>query len=139
MQKGLVSLASCLFATVAAAEQFDYEIHAGYQSSSSDLSFSSNLVAGTTRSKSDGDGFILEGSWYYAGLSDDEGPRARAAFMSRASGATLGWSALDESSRIIVTDPLLPATSIRTSHQKNTGRYSAESQDLRAKHRTDYC
>ena len=113
MLKKLVPLASCLLATASFADQFDYEILAGYQSSSSDSSFSSTLVPATTRSKSDGDGLVLEGSWYYASLSDDEGPRARAAFMSRASGATFGWSASDDTSRVTVTDPLLPPTSIQ--------------------------
>ena len=113
MLKRFVPMAACLFATAATADQYDYEIHAGYQSNSSDLAFSSALLPTTTRSKSEGDGFVLEGSWFYAGLSDDEGPRARAAFMSRASGATFGWSALDESSRIILTDPVLPDISIR--------------------------
>lgn len=114
MLKRIVLVASCLLASAAVADQFDYEINAGYQRNSSDFSFSSALGPETTRGKSDGDGFVLAASWYFAGLSDDEGPRARAAFMSRASSATLGWSGIDESSRLTSADPLLPTISIQT-------------------------
>ena len=58
----------------------------------------------------DTDAWSLFGSWYFAGLSDDNGPRARAAFVDRASVLNVGYARTDVSfsSSIVSTDPLVP-------------------------------
>jgi len=107
-----MALAVLVLTGTAVADTYDYEVGAGYQSATSD--FSGNAVFGNSRGSSDTDGFNLAGSWYFAGLSDDEGPRSRAVFLSRASGLTLAYSRSDGSSSTTTTDPVLPPVTARS-------------------------
>ena len=45
--------------------------------------------------KVDTDAYSLTGSWYFAGLSDEKGPRARAAFVDRASVLNIRYATPD--------------------------------------------
>ena len=50
----------------------------------------------TDETSIDTDDIRLFGNWYFAGLSDDNGPRARAVFVDRASVATLAYLRSDQ-------------------------------------------
>jgi hypothetical protein len=104
--------AALVFTGNAVADTFDYEVRAGYASATSD--FSNTTLIGSTRGSSDTDSFNLGGSWYFTGLSDDEGPRSRAAFLSRASSLMLAYSRGDGSSSSTFTDPVLPPVTARS-------------------------
>lgn len=96
-------VAGCFLASSVGAEDYDYELSLDYDRSSSDSRFVStfngvpdpSLGVGTT--SSDNDDIDLTGTWYYSGLSDSEGPKARAAFLSRASGLALRYGRSDGS------------------------------------------
>ena len=116
-----LALIVLVLAESAMADTFDYEVGAGYQSAMSD--FSGNAVFGNARGSSDTDSFNLAGSWYFAGLSDDEGPRSRAEFLSRASSLTLAYSQSDGSSSTTFSDPVLPDVTTRSKNSADD--YSA--------------
>lgn len=65
----------------------------------------------------DTDTIRLAGQWYFSGLSDERGPRARAAFVDRASTVALSYTWLDQDIASIRTsdDPLVPATGFAAS------------------------
>lgn len=65
----------------------------------------------------DTDTIRVSGQWYFAGLSDERGPRVRAAFVDRASTAMLSYTWLDQSLQNIRTsdDPLVPPASFAAS------------------------
>ena len=99
----LVMLVGCCFAKSAGAEDYDYELSLSYGAGNSDTVTVSSLNAVPTPSlgigtiSSDSDEIDLSGAWYYSGLSDAEGPKSRAAFLSRASSISLDYSRVDES------------------------------------------
>ncbi|MDX1508548.1 MAG: hypothetical protein R3358_09735, partial [Woeseiaceae bacterium] len=65
----------------------------------------------------DTDTIRLAGQWYFAGLSDDRGPRARAAFVDRASTVALSYTWLDQDFANVRTsdDPFVPPGSFSAS------------------------
>lgn len=93
----------CSFATGAAAEDYDYELRLAYGWGQSDGTFATTVNGvpdpslGLSTTSSDSDAIDLSGAWYYAGLSDADGPKSRAAFLSRASSIVVGYSRGDES------------------------------------------
>lgn len=96
-------LLGCGFAVSAAAEDYDYELGLTYGWGQVDgRSFTTvNGVPtpslGVSTASSDSDDIDLTGTWYYSGLSDSDGPKSRAAFLSRASSVKVGYSRGDES------------------------------------------
>lgn len=99
----LAALLACCIAGNAIAADYDYEVALDYGIGSTDSIFVSTVngvpdpSSGTTVISSDTDDFGVTGTWYYSGLSDANGPKSRAAFLSRASGVSFGYSR-DESS-----------------------------------------
>ncbi len=99
----LAVLLTCCIAGTSIAADFNYEVTLDYGRASSDSINISTVNGvpdpsiGTTFISSDSDDFGLTGTWYYSGLSDANGPKSRAAFLSRASGVSIGYSR-DESS-----------------------------------------
>ena len=105
-------LVGMLFATSASAEQYNFEVGLDFDSTRFDGSQTITTTGGTVfnSNETDSDDLRLFGSWYFAGLSDDKGPRARAVLVDRASSLSLGYSRLDQT---IVTflssdDPFFP-------------------------------
>ncbi|MDH3621902.1 MAG: hypothetical protein OER91_13480 [Gammaproteobacteria bacterium] len=99
----LLLLVGCGFATGAAGEDYDFQVGLTYGWAQLDSTSVSTLGGvpdpslGTTTTSSDSDDIGLSGAWYYSGLSDANGPKSRASFMSRASGFFVSYSRGDES------------------------------------------
>jgi hypothetical protein len=101
-----LGLAGPFFVTSAVSDDYSFDFGASYgrtqfeYASTAVVDGSGFLSAGTVNanSESDTDTFRLFGTWYFAGLSDDNGPRARAAFVDRASAVTALYSRQEESS-----------------------------------------
>jgi len=113
-----LSLLGCIFATGVVAEEYDYEVSLDYGRSSSDTTFVTTVngvpdpLLGTGTTASDTDDIDLAGTWYYAGLSDAEGPKSRAAFLSRASAFSLSYGRRDGSgSFVFSSNGVAPPTS----------------------------
>ncbi len=99
-------LIGCGLSATTAAEDYDYGLGLTYGTGTFD-STSVPIVngvptpsLGTSTSSSDSDNIDLTGAWYYSGLSDSNGPKSRAAFLSRASSLVVGYSRSDESGSI---------------------------------------
>ena len=118
----------------ALATDYDYEVTLDYGSGSSDATSISTLNSvpdpslGTSTSSSDSDDFGLTGTWYYSGLSDAHGPKSRAAFLSRASGVSFGYSR-DESSSSFNFMPGVPLAPVT-----GTAKTSTDTISLRLRH-----
>lgn len=101
-----------LVATTGSAETYDFEIDLAFESTSFDGSQTIATNGGTifNSTRIDTDDLGLSGSWYFAGLSDDKGPRARADFVDRASSLSLGYSRTDQTTATLITndDPSFP-------------------------------
>ena len=99
----LTLLAGCSFATGAAAADYDYELGLAYGWGQFDGTFATIVNGvptpslGISTTSSDSDTIDLSGAWYYSGRSDADGPKSRAAFLSRASSIVVGYSRGDES------------------------------------------
>jgi hypothetical protein len=95
------------------ADDYRFEIGATYDRTQLESEQTATTNVGTifTSNEVDTDAFSLFGSWYYAGLSDEKGPRARAAFVDRASVLNVRYARTDVSfsTSIASTDPLFPA------------------------------
>ncbi len=90
-----------LAAASASADTYDYEVSLDFNSvDSGSISFPviggvPDPTQGSSQTSTSDDDFSITGRWYYTGLSDDKGPRSRAAFVSRASSVSLNYSRLD--------------------------------------------
>lgn len=106
------SLTGLLLASVGMAEEYDYELGLAFNSSDFEGSQTTTTNFGTVFSstKTEADDLSLNGSWYFKGLSDDKGPRARAALVDRASALTVGYSRADQtiSTNLTSSDPAFP-------------------------------
>ena len=110
-------LAFFLLAAHASAEEYDFELDVDFGSTNSDFeSTFSPITGGTVFSSSsrDTDNLSILGSWYFAGLSDNVGPRARAELVNRASSLTLGYARTEETDKglttlVGITQPFVPA------------------------------
>ncbi len=98
-RQSLVTLAVTFLATNVVAGEYDYEAGLSYGNSGTDVSSSLAFVGGNPGSQfgsattsSDSDRVELSGTWYYSGLSDESGPKSRAAFLIQASGVRLAYS-----------------------------------------------
>lgn len=96
----------------ALAENYDYQVDVGYQSTQFDGSQTITTVGGTVFNSIDTDTDVLSisGSWYFSGLSDDKGPRARASLVGRASSLSFGYSSTDQTNTTFLDsdDPAFP-------------------------------
>lgn len=94
-------LAGILGAGPASADNYDHEVDLSFSSFDSDsISFSfvggvPDPTQGSSTSSTSDDELSITWRWFYTGLSDEEGPRSRAEFVSRASSVSLGYSRLD--------------------------------------------
>lgn len=95
---GCCLLAGLLITTSTMGEEFDFEVGITYDSTQFDGRQTITTPGGTLSSSSstDTNNLGLLGSWYYAGLSDDKGPRARAVLVDRASSVRVAYSRLDQ-------------------------------------------
>ncbi len=98
----LVLLTAGIFAAgQVSADTYDYEVDLSFNSFDSDsISFPiiggvPDPTQGSSETSSSDDEIAITGRWYYTGLSDEEGPRSRAAFVSRASSFSFTYSRLD--------------------------------------------
>ncbi len=100
-------------ASGAAADDFDFEIGAAYDRTSLDADQTITTPGGSISNSNevDTDTYDIFGSWFFAGLSDEKGPRARAAFVDRASVLSLGYGRTDISfaASVVSTDPVIPS------------------------------
>ncbi len=116
-------LIGCGFAATTTAEDYDYGVGLRYGMGTFD-STSIPIVNGVpmptlgrSTSSSDADNIDLIGAWYYSGLSDSNGPKSRAAFLSRASSFVLGYSRSDESGSVESTGGIVPPFTASKRHQ----------------------
>lgn len=122
----LVLLVGCGLTAVAAGEDYDYQVGLTYGSAQSDSTVVPTLGGvpdpslGITTSSSDTDTIELTGVWFYSGLSDDNGPKSRAAFMSRASSLVVSYANGDESTTTEFSGGgIIPPQSVRADGSSN--------------------
>ncbi|MDJ0908433.1 MAG: hypothetical protein QNI99_04545 [Woeseiaceae bacterium] len=104
-------LTALLFTTASFAEEYDFELDVAFGSSNFDGSKTITRPGGTifNSGSNDSDNLSIFGNWYYNGLSDDNGPRARAALVNRASSLSFGYGRTEQTiaSFLTNTDPSL--------------------------------
>ena len=114
------SAGSCLLAVAiivqtAQADEYDFEIDVAFDSTQFDGSETITTPGGAIFNSAsiDSDSLSVLGSWYFTGLSDDKGPRARAVLVDRASSLSIGYSRTEQSSSFVLTssDPAFPTPS----------------------------
>ncbi len=102
-------LAGTLIATNGFAEEYDFELDVGFGSANFDGSKTIITNGGTVfdSGTADTDRLSVVGSWYFNGLFDAEGPRARAELTSRASSLSFGYGRTEQTdTRVLInTDP----------------------------------
>lgn len=94
-----------LATSLASADDYRFEFGAGYlgERFESTEVFDGAPFPITNTVDADTDEFSVFGRWYFDGLSDDEGPRARAAFVDRASVANVFYSRAESTGSIRIT------------------------------------
>lgn len=109
-------LAGIMFMTNALAEDFNFDVGLIYESTRFDGSKTITTPGGITFNSGeiDTDDVSVFGSWYFAGLSDDKGPRSRAVLVDRASSLSLAYTRSDQTFTqfLTSTDPLFPFSPI---------------------------
>ena len=107
-------LAGTMIATNGFAEEYDFELDVAFGSSSFEGSKTIARPGGTifNSGSRDTDSLSIVGNWYFDGLSDADGPRARAALVSRASSLSFGYGRTEQTGVSFLTndDPTLPIT-----------------------------
>ena len=105
-------LVGMLVGTNGFAEEYNFEIGLAFDSTRFDGSQTITTPGGTifNSAETDTDDLSVLGSWYFAGLSDDKGPRTRAALVDRASSLSVVYSQSDQtiSSFLTSDDPSFP-------------------------------
>ena len=107
-----VLAASTVFLCLSAhANDYDFEVGVSFGQTEADTRTVSlpPPIDITETSSAEADRFELRGAWFYSGLSDKQGPKARAAFVDRASSVSLSYSQTDQSSSIEITGGGLPS------------------------------
>ena len=91
-------LVGLLIATSGVAEEYNFEVGLAFDSTNTEGSRTITAPGETIFDSSEIDTDVLSvfGSWYFTGLSDDKGPRARAALVDRASSLSFGYSRTDQ-------------------------------------------
>ncbi|MEL7022199.1 MAG: hypothetical protein AAGL69_00440 [Pseudomonadota bacterium] len=113
----VLSSAALMLSAAAAAEEFDYEVFAGFDGSNTETSFSppQDLFPFPVGSSSEIESDIYSAGfrWYLDGLSDEIGPRDRAAFTNRASFAQFAvlTGTVSESGAFFPADPVVQSFS----------------------------
>jgi hypothetical protein len=127
---GCCLLATTLVATSVLAEDYDFEVDLSFDSSQFDGSRTTTTNGGTifNSGKTDTDDLSVLGSWFFAGLSDDKGPRAQAAFVDRASSLSFGYTSSDQKTSTLLnsTDPSFPFPSIDSTISADSDMFSAD-------------
>lgn len=116
MERTLTALfalpALALLTANAMAEEYGFEIDLAYDKTSFDGAQTITTPVGSIFSSNeiDTDDVNLLGSWYFVGLSDDKGPRARAVLVDRASSLSFAYSRTEQTIATILTSdgPSLP-------------------------------
>lgn len=110
-----------LLVTTAAADTYTWEVGLGLTANNSTSRSTSTFPppnGGTisSRSESDSDDIGIGGTWYFAGVEANSGPRSRAAFIGRASAVSLSYSRGDgdSSTNVTSTVPGFPDQSFRS-------------------------
>ncbi len=105
-------LAGSAIAVNVSADEYDFELDVAYGSTNFDGSKTIATNGGTVfnSGSNDSDSLSVFGNWYFSGLSDGDGPRARAELVSRASSLSFGYGRTDRTITSFLTndDPSLP-------------------------------
>jgi hypothetical protein len=127
---GCALLATASFASAAAAESYDFEIGLAYSGGEFDGSQTILTNGGTVFNSvsTDTDDLNLVGTWYFKGLSDDKGPRARAALVDRASALSIGYVRSEQTISTLLTsdDPNFPFPPIDTTLESEGDLYGLD-------------
>lgn len=127
---GSCLLAVAMIVQTARADEYDFEIDVAFDSSQFDGSQTITTPGGTIFNSTsiDSDSLSVLGSWYFTGLSDDKGPRARAVLVDRASSLSIGYSRTEQSNSFVLTssDPAFPLTPSDLSFDSNVDAFSAD-------------
>lgn len=130
-----IGLVGCLLVgmfvtTNASAEDYDFEVNLGFDSTRFDGSKTITTPGGTifNSGETDTDTLSLSGSWYFAGLSDDKGPRARAALVDRASSLNFSYLRSDQTTSTFLNsdDPMFPFPSIDTRFDSDEDSFAVD-------------
>ncbi len=112
------------------AEDYDFEFDLGFSSLNFDGSQTITTNAGTifNSNEIETDELSLSGTWYFNGLSDDNGPRARATLVDRASSLAIGYSQTDRTFSTVLTstDPAFPFPSIDSRLEADDDTFAAD-------------
>ena len=121
-------LAGMLFMTDTLAEDFDFDVGVRYENTSFDGSKTITTPGEVifNSGETDTDAISVFGNWYFAGLSDDEGPRARAVLVDRASSLGFAYTRLDQTGTQFLTssDPLSPIPPIDSRFESDGDTYA---------------
>lgn len=105
-------LLGMLATTNGVAGEYGFEIGLAYDGTRFDGAQTITTAAGTILNSNeiDSDDLSVRSSWYFAGLSDDKGPRARAVLVDRASSLSIRYSRTEQtiSTVLFSDDPLFP-------------------------------
>jgi hypothetical protein len=127
-KRALWSITGLLFASIGLAEEYDYELGIAFNSSDFEGSQTTTTNLGTVFSSTEveADDLSLSGSWYFKGLSDEKGPRARATLVDRASSLTVGYSRADQtiSTTLTSSDPAFPFPPLDSKFDADTDTFA---------------
>lgn len=125
-----ILITSIAIAASASAEEYDFDFGLAFDGTSFDGNQLITTFEGDVFSSSefDTDEFRAFGRWYFSGLSDDIGPRARAAFVDRASSLSLSYSRLDQRNTLFRRndDPSLPISPLDAVVESDGDSFAAE-------------
>ncbi len=123
-------LAGTLIATNAFAEEYEFELDVGFGASRFDGNKTITTGGGTifNSGTTDTDRLSVVGGWYFNGLSDAEGPRARAELVSRASSLSFGYGRTEQTNAFDVSnnDPNLPIMSQSSIFESESDLFAAD-------------
>lgn len=106
----IVTVLAFLLCFSAHADDYNFEVGVTIGQSEADtttISFPAPINTAATIS-ANADQFDLRGTWFYTGLSDNKGPKTRAAFVDRSSSVSLSYFRSDLSSTVILSGGGLP-------------------------------
>lgn len=123
-------IAAGSFSSTAWAESYDFEIGLAYSGGEFDGSQTILTNGGTIFNSisTDTDDLTLIGNWYFKGLSDDKGPRARSALVDRASALSAGYGRSEQKVSTILTndDPNFPFPPLDTTIESDGDIYGLD-------------
>lgn len=127
---GGLFLLGILVTTNGFTEEYDFEIGLAFDQTKYDGSQSITTPVGSIFSSTSIDTDLLSafGTWYFAGLSDDTGPKARAEFVDRASSLRFGYSHSEQTASFFrsVDDPLSPIPPLDAVVDENGNLFAAD-------------